>query len=248
MKKSITVAYIVSIHFLLAIVLFKSDFIDRVQAKLGINQEDANSEITDHFRRMRRFHTRMDGNVPDGAFVFIGDSITQGLYVSAVVSPAVNYGISMDTTVGVLQRLADYKSIDRAKAVVLAIGINDMWRRPNKEILRNYRSIIQQIPNTTPIFLSAVLPLDEESWDAWQGKNQGQINNFNTSIEMLANANNRIFFIDAGSLLIDASGNLADKYHVGDGIHLNTAGNAVWIEALRNGIEEAHQSFFFNNN
>ena len=160
MKKRITIIYLIGIHLLLAVVLLKSDFIDRVQTKLGIQQSGLSAEITPHFHRMLRYHKRMDGNVPDGSVVFIGDSITQGLCVSAITCPSVNYGIGSDTTLGVLQRLQDYRSIDRASAVLLAIGINDMKRRSNDEIFENYRLIIEQIPKTTPIVFSAVLPLD----------------------------------------------------------------------------------------
>jgi len=241
MRKKITVTYLIGIHILLAIVLLKSDFIDRVEHKLGIHQAVASPEITDHFHRMLRYHRRMDGNVPERAVIFIGDSITQGLCVSAVTPLSVNYGIGSDTTFGVLQRLPDYKSIERASAVVLAIGINDIRRRSNDEIIENYRTIIGQIPKTTPIVLSAMLPLDEESRDEWQGRNQSRIRDLNSSIENLATADNRLFFVDAGPLLVDASGNLADKYHDGDGVHLNSEGNTIWIDALRAGIKKAQR-------
>jgi lysophospholipase L1-like esterase len=238
MKKQIIATYIIGVHILLAIVLLKSDFIERVERKLGV----ASPEITEHFHRMLRFHRRMDGNVPEGAVLFIGDSITQGLCVSAVSSPSVNYGIGNDTTVGVLQRLSDYSSIEKASAVVLAIGINDMKRRSNDEILDNYRAIIERIPNTTPVVFSAALPLDEESKDERQGRNQNRIRPLNSSIEHLANAKNNVFFVDAGPLLVDKFGNLANDYYDGDGLHLNSKGNAIWIDVLRVGIQKAQQS------
>lgn len=223
MKKRIAIIYLICIHLLLAVVLLKSDFIDRVQTKLGIQQTELSAEITQHFHRMLRYHKRMDGNVPDGSVIFIGDSITQGLCVSAVACPSVNYGIGSDTTLGVLQRLPEYRSIDKASAVILAIGINDMKRRSNEEILKNYRSIVGHIPEKTPIVISAILPLDEGSRQEWQGRNQDRIKSLNLSLEDLADS--RIFFVDAGPLLVDASGNLADQYHDADGVHLNSKGN-----------------------
>jgi lysophospholipase L1-like esterase len=242
MKKRIAIIYLIGIHLLLALVLLKSDFLDRMQAKLGIQESGLSTEITQHFHRMLRYHKRMDGNVPDGSVVFIGDSITQGLCVSAVACPSVNYGIGSDTTLGVLQRLPDYRSIDRASAVVLAIGINDMKRRSNEEIIENYQSIVGKIPKTTPIVFSAVLPLDEESREEWQGRNQDRTKRLNSSIQRLADTDSRVFFVDAGPLLVDASGNLADKFHDGDGVHLNSQGNAIWINALQDGIQRAQQS------
>lgn len=242
MKRRIAIIYLIGIHLLLAVVLLKSDFINRVQTKIGMQQAELSTEITQHFHRMLRYHKRMDGNVPDGSVVFIGDSITQGLCVSAVACPSVNYGIGSDTTLGVLQRLPEYRSIDRASAVVLAIGINDMKRRSNEAILKNYRSIVEHIPENTPIVISAILPLDEESREEWQGRNQDRIRSLNSSLEDLANADSRIFFVDAAPLLVGASGNLADQYHDAGGVHLNSKGNAIWINALQDGVRKAQQS------
>ena len=242
MKKRIAITYLIGIHILLVIVLLKSNFIDSVQSKLGIQQAASPPEITQHFRRMLRYHRRIDGNVPDGAFIFIGDSITQGLCVSAIASPSVNYGIGSDTTVGVLQRLPDYKSIERASAVLFAIGINDMKRRANEEIVENYRAIIDQIPSTIPIIFSAVLPLDKEARDEWQGRNQTRIRELNARIKGLTEESDNLFFIDAGSQLIDENGNLSDKFHDGDGVHLNSRGNAIWIGKIREAIETAQRN------
>ena len=153
--------YAIGLHLLLAIVLLKSNFIQKVEHKLGITSYQ--DEITDDFRRMLKYHMRMDGNVPNNSVVFIGDSITQGLAVTAVASPSINCGISCDTSYGVLKRIRRYKSIENASAVVIAIGVNDMKYRSNKKIL-------------------------------W---------------------------------------NLADEFHEGDGIHLNSRGNAIWIDSLK---------------
>ncbi len=242
MKTKITATYLVCIHILLAIIFLKSDFIDRVEHKLGYHQT---AEITEHFEEMLRYHKRMDGNVPDNAVIFIGDSITQGLCVTAISSTSVNYGIGGDTTYGVLQRLQNYKSIERASAIVLAIGINDVRRRSNGEILDNYHAIIKQLPKAIPIILSAILPLDEElgyKWqDDWHGLNQGRIKDLNSGIKNLAKTDNRFFFVNASPQLIDSSKNLADEYHDGDGIHLNSRGNSIWIDILRRGLEVANK-------
>jgi hypothetical protein len=163
MKKSIACTYLIAIHALLVVVLLKSDFIVRVQDKLGAsNYPSKSSELTDHYHRMLEYHKRMDKNVPDGAVIFIGDSITQGLCVSAVAMPSVNYGIGSDTTFGVSQRLLDYQAVSRAGAVVIAIGINDLKYRSDNDIAENYRTILEQI-QTTPVIISAVLPVDERA-------------------------------------------------------------------------------------
>jgi len=242
MKKGFAVTYLVCIHIVVVVVLLKSDFLDRVERKLGTFQTATRPEITEHYRTMLRYQIRMDGSVPEKAVIFIGDSITQGLSVSAVSPLSVNYGIGGDTTFGVLQRLPLYKSIGRASAVVLAIGINDIKRRSNDDIIRNYKKIIEQIPKRTPVVLSAVLPVDEKSRDEWHGRNQARTKELNLSLKKLAIAEDRVFFVDATPRIIDGSGNLAVEYHEGDGIHLNSRGYAIWIDVLRGGLKKARQS------
>jgi lysophospholipase L1-like esterase len=39
--------------------------------------------------------------------------------------------------------------------------------------------------------------------------------------------------------LVDAGGNLSPTLQDGDGIHLNSAGNRIWIDELRNAIGKA---------
>lgn len=199
-------------------------------------------EITEHFERMLNYHARMDGNVPAGAVIFIGDSLVQGLCVSAVACPAVNYGIGSDTTIGVLQRLPAYPSLARAGAIVLAIGVNDFRRRPNGEILAHYRQILATLPGNAPVVINAVLPQDEAVRPEWRDRNTGRIQPLNRELEHLAASDPRWSFINVGPSLVDAAGNLRDEFHVGDGVHLNAAGNAIWIRGLKEAVTRVRRS------
>ena len=241
MKKKIAVAYIVCIHLALLFVLLESDFLSRAGRTLGFAKA-REPEITEHFRRMLRYQARMDGNVPDGAVLFIGDSMTQGLCVSAVFPLSVNYGIGSDTTAGVLERLSTYRSIQKAGAVVLAIGVNDMKFRSNEEILRNFAAIAARIPERVPIVFSAVLPLNEKKREERRVLYRDRIKMLNARLGEFCRNSPRLFFLDVGPLLSDETGNLADEYDDGDGVHLNAKGNAVWIAGLREKIAEARAS------
>ena len=197
--------------------------------------EEPAPDITDHYRRMMTYHNYMDGNVPDGAVLFIGDSITQGLCVAAVCERAVNYGIGSDTTVGVLERLPAYGSMERAAAVVMAIGVNDLSRRENEAILENYSRIIATIPATVPVLFSAVLPLDERVERISEGRN-ARIRLLNAGLKTLCEEHTRCRFVDATQALADDTGSLSPAYHVGDGVHLNTLGYTQWIDKLSEGF------------
>jgi lysophospholipase L1-like esterase len=244
MKKYIIITYIVCVHAILGLVLLQ-DYAGKRTDKPAIAKQEIKSEITEHFHHMVRYHSRMDGNVPSGSVVFIGDSITQGLCVSAVVPTAVNYGIGYDTTVGVLQRLPVYNSIKRAGAVVVAIGINDFKLRTNEDILHNYSIIAERIPENVPVIFSAVLPLDEKCFFDCQGWNQ-HIRNLNADLKTFCDGSRNHFFADAGPLLLDAQGNLAAEFHDGDGIHLNSRGNAICVGELQKSLKNVQQGLASN--
>ncbi len=239
MRRTTLIAYVVLLHALFAIVLWKSDFLPRLERKLGWVERA--EEITDHYRGMVQYHGRMDANVPDNAVIFIGDSLTQGLYVDAVARPSVNYGIGSDTTVGVLGRLGTYRSVYRASAVVLAIGAVDMRFRDNREIVRNYGRILAALPPHVAIVCSAVLPVHEAMMSPRPVTN-ARIRDLNLALGALCAGDARCVFVDAGKDLMDAGGQLSALVQVGDGIHLNSTGNRIWSDALRPVIERARNS------
>ncbi|MBW7864130.1 MAG: hypothetical protein GX580_11740 [Candidatus Hydrogenedens sp.] len=200
-------------------------------------------DITEHYTRMMKYHVYMDGSVPAGAVLFVGDSITQGLCVAAVCDRGVNYGIGSDTTVGVLERLPKYGSIDRARAVVVAIGVNDLSRRDNDAILENYRKIAGTVAGSgmvagrAPLVFSAVLPVDERVNPENAGVN-GRIRELNRGLAKVCAETRGCRMVDVTGALADDTGSLAPENHVGDGVHLSDKGYTLWITALRDALRE----------
>ena len=232
-KKLSWYSYIVCVHIVIAVALAKTDFVDKVSEKFGILEPP---ELTRYYYRITAHHQRRDGSVPEGATIFIGDSITQGLATSAVSELSVNYGIGEDTTVGVIHRLPFYESIKSAKAIVIAIGLNDLLRRDNKRIVENYRSLIRLIPQDKKIVFSAVLPVDE-SVDAMEFSNK-KIVELNQQLKLVAQSNKNTVFFDAGNLLMNESGNLDRNFHSGDGVHLSDEGYKIWVNQLRAALSD----------
>jgi lysophospholipase L1-like esterase len=205
--------------------------------------ESPPNEITEHYTRMLRYHQRMDGHVPDQSVVFLGDSLTQGLCTDAVAQPSVNYGIGSDTTVGVLGRLTAYSnSLGRASAVVLAIGVNDLLFRDNREIAENYRRILERLPAGTPVVCSALLPINELTYARGTPVSNARIVDLNGLLRDLCANFPRCVYVNARPQLVDGDGNLKASFEDGDGIHLNAAGNRVWSDALRAGLQKARRS------
>ena len=199
------------------------------------------SQETPHFQRMVDYHERSVGIVPNGAVVFIGDSITQGLCVAAVTSAGVNYGIGGDTTTGVLRRLNTYEpALSRASALIIAIGINDLPTKSNDEILTSYTHILRSLPEVH-VIVSSVLPVDESGHADRKGWND-RIREVNRRLGMLAKRHHCHFVDNQASLDRDADGSLDSEFHVGDGIHLNSKGNATWAANLRGYLRSSSQA------
>ena len=230
--KLIFIAYLVLLHAFMIAVLVQTDILARVQNKLVSNVEQ--EEITPFYYAMVDFHKRVDKNIPDNSVIFLGDSLIQGLAVSSVASPAINFGIGADTTEGLIQRILYYSAISRSQAVVVAIGINDLNRRNNKEIMSNYAKIISLIPSNIPILFSAVLPIDEGILNT--SPFNERIRNLNSELEELCGNSQRLYFLDITNQLKDPDGGLSGKFHIADGLHLNGLGNAIWITRLKEGL------------
>ncbi len=229
--KKLFSVYIIGLHVLFAVVLLKSDIIEKVQRKLGVYQKP---ELSTYYYDITSYHERLDGSLPEGVTLFIGDSITQGLATAAIADLSVNYGIGSDTTVGVLERLPKYKSINKAKAVVLAIGVNDLKRRDVDTTVDNYQKMLKLIPKDMPVVVSAVLPVDER---VYTQNSNATIKQLNLKLKTLAASMSNIVYIDSTELLQASDGNLKADFHTGDGIHLNTAGYKIWIAQLRQALK-----------
>ena len=234
MLRSIAIIWLLIIHAMAACLLYLNrDFFDFSE---GLSE---NPQPSLHYKYLVRAHQTIDSLVADQAVVFIGDSITEGLNTSAVASNSVNYGISNDTTRGVLRRIDLYQSQERAAVIVLAIGINDLIFRSVEDTARDYSLIIDRIPDGRPVLLSAVLPVDEKT--GWPSLNQ-KIDQLNVVISALADKDGDIYLLDSSAEFKDATGNLKQSLHL-DGVHLNNTGYQIWINALKTAISEMQVAY-----
>lgn len=176
--------------------------------------------------------TYADELQPSGLIVFIGDSLTQALPVALVTPVGLNYGIGTDTTLGVLDRLPLYSSLSRSRAIVLAIGTNDLEVDTPDTVLERYRKILDSLPANPVVLCSAVLPVEADAMKNTGAITMQNINKFNKAIKTLCEQRNHVY-ITAPPALMDASGQLDAAYHLGDGVHLNSAGYAIWAQHLK---------------
>ena len=228
--RALAICYLLALHAALLLALAKTDLAERAWSRLtGSPVAPRRPPLYD---AMLAYHLRMDANVPDGAVIFVGDSITQGLAVSAVARPAVNFGIGGDTTAGAIERLARYASIARAGGIVIALGVNDLASRSNDEIAADFARIADMLPPGVAVVFSGVLPVGKRVAPNYAGVNP-RVAALNAALARIAARRPGSVFIDAGASMRDADGDLDERFHLSDGVHLGPAGYRIWIDALR---------------
>lgn len=199
-------------------VLYEPGMLDSLRWRLGI----AAPEIPAFNREMRGHLRRETKNADMRRIIFIGDSLIQGMDVSGVDCGALNLGIGGDTTNAVLKRIPDYRGLSKAKAIVLLVGINDYSFRRNKEIFKNYKSILDHLERAAPVFAVSVLPVNVGS----SGNRSNElIRQLNKRIESYCV--DRCTFVSTHEVMADEAGNLKSDYAESDGIHLSPRGYSV---------------------
>jgi lysophospholipase L1-like esterase len=209
--------YIVGLHLVLTVLIWRTDAIELVERKLG---RWVRPELDRAWYNEVAFHRRIDEQLAPGGLLFIGDSLLRGLDVSRFGRPAANYAIGGDTTAGVLSRLETYRTIATASAVVVLIGVNDHAYRPPESTAGNLGQIVKRIAASTPVVAIGLLPVDERKLG--QGRN-AVLKQINAELAQACADLRRCRYVDTWPGLAP-DGNLAADYHDGDGLHLSRAG------------------------
>lgn len=221
---------------LIAVMLMLAPLSARGQSELT-NQRlfDTEPNVPDHYeRRVAEFEAE---RVEAGRIVFLGNSITEGGDFATLLgdSTVVNRGISGDNTFGVLRRI-DEVIARRPSKLFIMIGINDISKDiPPEVIADNCRQVIERVQGGSPgtqIFLQSLLPLNT----AYPGFLQHFAKEYhvirtNILLREVA-AKSGVRFINLFPVFMDATERLDERLTY-DGLHLNDAGYAVWVDHLR---------------
>lgn len=212
MKRAAVVTYLIALHALVAVALIAPGHLRQFR-----------KAENPHIAEMRVVHGRMAPTIPDGAAIFLGDSITEGMAVTAVAPHAVNLGIGGLRTDQLLDLLPTYP-LDRAGAVYLMIGINDLGQRRAGGIADRIGAIAAGLPER-PIVWTGVMPVrpdvaPREAVDA-----------ANHAIQAACSTMAHCRYVDPTPLL--APNGTWDQSAYLDAVHLNGEGYRRWIKALR---------------
>jgi lysophospholipase L1-like esterase len=169
------------------------------------------------------------------AWVFLGDSITQGWgdKMSGAFGDlkVANRGISGDTTRGVLIRLQDDVIVLHPSGVVILIGTNDLEENADPEtIAANLKRIIAALKEADPkmpIILCQVFPSS-----ASKKRPADKIKQINKLYLAAVKGDCQITVIETWQLFANAQGD-AKPEEFPDLLHPNKAGYAKWAGAIR---------------
>ncbi len=226
---ALAAAYLLGLHAAVGALVFKTDFLPRVEDKLRNWHVGQAMEFDAEYRRWAEALARADERARAGALLFLGDSIVRELDTSSIARHTLNFGIPGDTTVRVLERARTYRTLGTARGVVLHFGLNDLSLRTVDEALDNYRRVLDLIPATTPTLAVAVLPVDER---ARKIHSNATVRAMNSRLAALCGARPNCRFVDPTPDLVDGTGNLAARLHGGDGIHLSVTGHDIYWHAI----------------
>lgn len=196
----------------------------------GVFDPSAAGRQPQHFKDMLTYHRRMDPSIPDGAIIFLGDSITLSLAVAAVNPLSVNLAIGDETTALLLDALPSYQALHRAGGIVVAIGINDILQARSEGLPERLQDIERTLPANKRLVWNAIMPTRKAVSDEAARR---AIMSTNSTIKALCTARRFCTFVDTWKLFGDENGILDQRYFLPDGVHLNSEGYRKWVQALR---------------
>jgi lysophospholipase L1-like esterase len=229
--KTLLLFYLVLLHLCLSIMIFKTDFIERVRARLGKPVESAKVtyyvDSSYHFQRLKYNQSNNKDQ-----YYLLGDSIAQGLNENNLRQKVINWGIGHNTTEKLYTELANLSVPIKAKSVFLLIGINDIFHQTHTKIMiDNVKGILNHLRDVDKVVIVSVLPLNEN-----KGKLNDLVTDYNDALKALSLAQTSVQFLNIHAHFTDNSGFLKPEYDRGDGLHINEQGYALMTSLLNKGF------------
>jgi lysophospholipase L1-like esterase len=176
--------------------------------------------------------------------LFVGDSITD-LWDDRALPiwnenwaplKAANFGISGDTTQGVLWRMQNGELEGfKAKLIVLMLGTNNINRNPNDDIVEGDRLIVEEFKKRQPqakVLILGIFPRNADPASPFRAT----IKEINGKLAKLAD-NKQVFYMDIGDKFLTADGTLTTEI-MNDGLHPTAKGYQIWADAMRDRVQE----------
>jgi lysophospholipase L1-like esterase len=123
----------------------------------------------------------------------------------------------------------------KPKLIVFYAGDNDIASgKSAQKVLEDFRlftGMVREVFPRTPIIFISIKP-SESRWNYWPAIQQA-----NDLIRQLCESDNKLTFVDAGSVLLNKQSQPDNTYFLADKLHLNDKGYQQWTQVLRPVIE-----------
>ena len=178
------------------------------------------------------FYKRLDEQLSPKSVLFVGDSMVQGLAVSEISEKAINFGIGTDTVSGVRTRLEEYKSKNSSECLFISVGINDLLQRHSvASTLQEFTNLFRSLSKHPKVLIGEILPV--RSLSPKLERVNGEISALNSMLAQEIENYDNVLLVKQYDIFLERGNELSDAYHIGDGLHLNAAGNRRWIDHLK---------------
>lgn len=213
--------YLVLLHGALGAVLLQFDVAPKALERLNMAVA-----LHRHADVMAKHHRAVERPV-----VLIGDS---NMWLFGQARYTVNHGISGETTAGLLHSMPLYApDVRRASAVLMMIGVNDLWQHKTEGMTANLQGIMAAVPTGVPLIWSSILPSKDFRIEP------SDIVKANATIHGLCDARPGCVYIDTAKFL-SKDGEQIPDYFKEDGVHLSADGYEQWIGAMQVALDEIH--------
>ncbi|HOQ05426.1 MAG TPA: right-handed parallel beta-helix repeat-containing protein [Anaerohalosphaeraceae bacterium] len=198
-------------------------------------QKDVNLESAKRWEETMEQFRRQDAlnSFPPDAVLFVGSSSIARwpTHTCFTEFPVINRGfggsIYSDITYHAQTVIFPYNP----RLLVLYSGDNDpFWGKTPEQIFEDVRQLLALIRTRlpqTPIILMAV------KLSPARIERAADYRRFNAMLRTLAQSDERLFFFDSASVLLNSEGRPDPQYFTDDNLHLNEKGYQVWSDALR---------------
>ena len=235
---------IISITLNISFLLICGDFlVDKFGQKFGemyrkyIKGVTSQEYSSDYIHKLEVF-TLLQKNLKDKkVIIFAGDSLVEYFQWSEYFEDSsnsiiINRGIAGDT----INRLTDrfevtFLTMDNPQKIFIMVGINDIIKADFRmaEFLRKYYLLVDKLllyVSPDRICVQSILPLRRGI------VLNTEIKTVNGHLKSYANEKH-ICYIDLFDKLVDATGELNDRYSSLGGLHLTAEGYKVWLNEIK---------------
>ncbi|WP_125154321.1 GDSL-type esterase/lipase family protein [Clostridium rectalis] len=163
--------------------------------------------------------------------LFIGDSMTEGLYFYELLNEENVSGFKGYTVAKAKKNIDKILKIN-AKNIFILLGSNDIeYEMSSSKFCKDYGNLIDMIKNRLPnakIYIQSITPVTEKAVKKQPLFSKDNINKFNTSLKNLATEKN-VTYLNITSILVNNQDNLYEP----DGIHLTAKFHNLWLKFLQ---------------